>query len=1116
MKFTIGLDIGIASVGWSVLTDRRIPGLGVRTFDSGESADGVGLNTIRRQCRLLRNRFQQRAARLAQVAKTLQQHRVITDIALFTPQHPCTRPLWQLRVEALDRPMPAEDWARIVYHLCKHRGFYWTGCEDDSEEQGKIKSALEDNRQRMNSHRTAAEMILSAFPHRQRNTTNSYEKSLSRIKIGEELELLFTRQRQLGNSFASESLQEAILGNGDRKSGLFWLQKPALSGDALLEMVGRCTFEKSEYRAPKACFLSERHVLLTRIINQKIATNGTIRSLTTEERAVLHDLAYQTGDVSYKQARKALTQAGTPAHFVFQGLKNTAKPEDLRFFHLPAWKTLRQAFQKDGLESTWKTLSEDALQGNSDLLDRIACVLTIYKEEDDIKEKLGELNLPDGEKSIQALSHVRFSEFVKLSVKALKQIVPLMESGMRYDEAVAAIPAYSHRGQVHQKTKTLPPLYVQNKDNSMSPNPEVDEKIAGGIPNNPVVLRAINQARKVVNAIIRKYGQPERIHIEMARDLSRPKKERDRISREQLKYQKQNDALKKEFAELFECQAKGEELEKFRLYKEQLGQCPYSLLPIDLYRLNEPGYVEVDHILPISRSLDDSKNNKVLVYVRENQQKGNRTPYEYLGGESDTPRWQAFVTAVAGNKQWREGKRNRLLRKNFDRKASEEFIRRNLNDTRYICKFFKEYIETFLQFSGDDEHCVVLSGQLVSFLRSRWRLQKNRDENDRHHALDATVIAACGRDMVKRLSDYARRGELKAVQNGFVDPETGEILNLDRFERLQQDFPIPWANFREELLARLKIDDPVKLRQKLSLLGCPDETAKPLFVSLASQRRSASAGAAHKETIYRDKKDGSVTERIDLVNLTLKHMDRLVNPHRDARFYAALRQRLEEHDGDGKKAFSPDKPIYKTDKNGKPTGQPIRAVTLQIDKFSGVPVRGGLARNSKLSYINIFEKEELFYVVPIYLHQLGSKKLPNRAVVSQKHEKDWIPIDQSFTFKFSVFYNDLIEVRTKNKTIMGYYKSFDRNSGAICLMVHDRNSQIGEKGFCSAGVRTALSIRKFDVDILGGYYPRKNKSKPINSKTLPADLKIEVPHKTDADALFFLKKTEIQVQLSLF
>jgi CRISPR-associated endonuclease Csn1 len=123
--------------------------------------------------------------------------------------------------------------------------------------------------------------------------------------------LLFRRQRELGNPHAGTELETAILGGGDRKSGLFWEQKPPLAGADLLKMLGKCTFERDEYRAPKASFTAERHVWLTRLNNLRIVVDGTTRPLNEAERCIALPLPYkQAGDFTYKQLRAALTKAG--------------------------------------------------------------------------------------------------------------------------------------------------------------------------------------------------------------------------------------------------------------------------------------------------------------------------------------------------------------------------------------------------------------------------------------------------------------------------------------------------------------------------------------------------------------------------------------------------------------------------------------------------------------------------------------------------------------------------------------------------------------------------------------------------------------------------------------
>ena len=1125
-QLVFGLDIGIASVGWAVLDERRIVDLGVRCFDKAETAkEGDPLNLARRQARLLRRRLYRRAWRLTQLARLLKREGLIDNAKLFAKSPTFTEPdptdpdskrlrlvsAWELRRQGLDRLLTPLEWTRVIYHLCKHRGFHWTSKAEEAKadsdaEGGRVKKGLKDTAARMaeKGYRSAAEMVLAEFPDAQRNKRGEYDKALARVLLGDELTLLFATQRRLGNPYASERFETLILGKGDRRSGLFWQQKPALAGTDLLKMLGKCTFEKDEYRAPKASFSAERHVWLTRLNNLRIVIDGRSRPLNEAERAAAMALPYQTENFKYKSLKNALVKLGLWAEDVrFGGLAYPSRaqaeaekakdPEDQALVKLPAWHELRLAFKRAGQEALWQRISTPALEGNPDLLDQIAWVLSVYKDGAEIDQQLRQLALPEPDACIAILEKISFDKFSSLSLKALRRIVPLMEQGLRYDEAVAKIPEYGHHSQRISpdapKLLYLPPFYesqreYRSKDDRVGSMKFRDD---ADIPRNPVVLRALNQARKVVNALIREYGSPTAVHIEMARDLSRPLDERNKVKRAQEEFRDRNDKARADFETEFGYQPKGVVFEKWMLYREQLGQCAYSQQALDIQRvLDDANYAQIDHALPYSRSYDDSKNNKVLVLTRENQNKGNRTPYEYLialDGGQEGERWRAFVAWVQGNKSYRMAKRGRLLRKNYGADESKGFIDRNLNDTRYICKFFKNYVEEHLQLAprADGEtnrRCVVLSGQLTAFLRARWGLTKVRSDSDRHHALDAAVVAACTHGMVKALADYSRRKELEFLHEGFPDPETGEILNPDAFDRAKQHFPEPWPHFRNELQARLFIDDLTALQEDMRRLGTyADEDLKQLrtlFVSRAPQRRNG--GAVHKETIYAQpeslKAQGGVIEKVLLTDLKAADLDNLVEPHRNERLYAAIRERLEAHGGKADKAFGPGSPLHKPDKNGQPTGPIVRSVKLVRSKQSGIPIRGGLAKNDSMLRVDVFTKAGKFHLVPVYVqHRVTG--LPDKAIVQAKDEKDWTLIDNSFAFMFSVYPNDFVRVQQKSKPVIdGYFSGCDRSTGNINLWTHDRATAIGVEGLIRGiGVKTALSVEKFNVDVLGRVYP---------------------------------------------
>ncbi len=1127
-----GLDIGIASVGWAVLGENRIIDLGVRCFDKAETANkGESLNLARRNARLMRRRLRRRAWRLTKLARLLKREGLVADVNILKrqPAKGFQIPnLWQLRKEALDRKLAAEEWARVIYHIVKHRGFHWVSraeakAADGDSDGGKVKKGLASTKKLMQerNYRSAAEMVVCEFPDAQRNKQGDYSKALSRELLADELKTLFQCQRKLSNPHASETLEAVILGNGDKKSGLLWMQKPALSGIDLLKMLGHCTFEKTEYRAAKASFTAERHVWLTRLNNLRIVVDGKMRPLTEAERQIALLLPYETGELKYGKLRKALTKAGLSEEFRFAGLSYPSErqlkeekakdPEEEKLTKLPAWQELRKTLKDAGLESEWQQISVAALGGKPQLLDQIATVLSVYKEDAEVKTELRRLDLPNKDNLVDALLDVRFDKFSNLSLKVLYAILPHMEAGLRYDEACAK--AGYHHSQLHMvgegEHTYLPPFYSwRDKYGRMNFDKEVD------MPRNPVVLRALNQARKVVNALVRKYGSPYEVHVEMARDLSRNFDERRDIKKEQDAFRERNERDKAKFASDFNIVGaiKGRDFEKYQLYREQQCKCAYSLEPLDINRLFEQGYAEVDHALPYSRSFDNSKNNRVLVLARENRNKGNMTPYEYLGGVENSSRWQNFVVFVNTTKTYRQAKRNRLLKKDFGDKEAKDFRESNLIDTRYICRFFKNYVERYLKLHDEStaKRCVVLTGQMTSFLRARWGLVKDRSDSDRHHALDAAVVAATSHSMVKRLSDYSRRKELEKVREGFVDVETGEIVNPAMFDRLEEHFPSPWQHFRNELRARLLIDDPEILRADMEKLGNYPPNAldalRPLFVSRAPQRRNS--GAAHLDTIYSvsaNNKEGpgiirvdNAVQRIGVTKLTERQLDNIVGCHdgRNADMIESLRNWMRQREtserrakeieagvgrGKDKRELMPEEQREvarlrelprKPTKDGSP-GPIIRSVKVNIGKMSGIAIRNGLAKQDSLARVDVFAKSNMFYLVPLYSADTVKSKLPDRTADGKTI------IDESFKFLFSLYPNDLARVTFKDKgSILGYFRGYGGppNPYCITLLIHDRNKnghkRANDEGEVpSIGIKTALNIEKFNVDVLGNIYP---------------------------------------------
>ena len=367
-------------------------------------------------------------------------------------------------------------------------------------------------------------------------------------------------------------------------------------------------------------------------------------------------------------------------------------------------------------------------------------------------------------------------------------------------------------------------------------------------------------------------------------------------------------------------------------------------------------------------------------------------------------------------------------------------------------------------------------------LRNRWGVQKIREDGDLHHCLDAAVIAATTPGLVQRLTEHSKRREtLEKAPAGYVDPATGELLELPQ-EARRDLFPKPWERFRQELEARLNPIDP---RHQIDLLKLStyesDEEIKPVFVSRMPNHKVT--GAAHAETIRSRKGgDGFTVTKTPLTNLKLNKFGEIegyYNPASDTLLYNALLSRLKDFGGDGAKAFA--KPFYKPKKDGTP-GPRVDKVKICEKATVGLPVRDGIAANGSMVRIDVFYVEDDgYYFVPIYVADTKKESLPNKAVVAYKAYSEWKEMKDE-NFIFSLYPGDLVCIQSRKgiklnlakggtgeKEIvrqegMYYYRAAGITVGAIQIETHDRRYLQP-----SLGIKTLQSIEKYQVDVLGNY-----------------------------------------------
>lgn len=1058
INYILGLDIGIASVGWAMVeideeeNPIRLIDLGVRVFERAEvPKTGDSLAAARRLARSVRRLTRRRAHRLLRARRLLKREGVLqaadfdeNGLIKSLPNTP-----WQLRAAALDRKLTPLEWSAVLLHLIKHRG-YLSQRKNEGEtadkELGALLKGVADNAHALQTgdFRTPAELALNKFEKESghiRNQRGDYSHTFSRKDLQAELNLLFEKQKEFGNLHISDGLKEGI-------ETLLMTQRPALSGDAVQKMLGHCTFESTEPKAAKNTYTAERFIWLTKLNNLRILEQGSERPLTDIERAILINQPYKK-KLTYAQARKLLDLDDTA---FFKGLrygKNNAEASTL--MEMKAYHAISRALEKEGLKD-----KKSPLNLSPELQDEIGTAFSLFKTDEDITGRLKDRVQPEILEAL--LKHISFDKFVQISLKALRRIVPLMEQGKRYDEACTEIYG-DHYGKKNTEEEIyLPPI----------PADEI---------RNPVVLRALSQARKVINAVVRRYGSPARIHIETAREVGKSFKDRKEIEKRQEENRKDREKAAAKFREYFPNfvgEPKSKDILKLRLYEQQHGKCLYSGKEINLGRLNEKGYVEIDHALPFSRTWDDSFNNKVLVLGSENQNKGNQTPYEYFNGKDNSREWQEFKARVETSR-FPRSKKQRILLQKFD---EDGFKERNLNDTRYVNRFLCQFVADHMRLTGKGKRRVFASnGQITNLLRGFWGLRKVRAENDRHHALDAVVVACSTVAMQQKITRFVRYKEMNAFDGKTIDKETGEVLHQ------KTHFPQPWEFFAQEVMIRVfgkpdgkpefeEADTSEKLRTLLAekLSSRPEavhEYVTPLFVSRAPNRKMS---GAHKDTLRSAKRFVKHNEKISvkrvwLTEIKLADLENMVNYKngREIELYNALKARLEKYGGNAKQAFDPNNnPFYKKG------GQLVKAVRVEKTQESGVLLNKKnaytIADNGDMVRVDIFAKtnkkgKNQYYIVPIYAWQVAENILPNIDCKGYQ-------IDDSYKFCFSLHKYDLIAFQKdeKSEVVFAYYINCDSSNGRFYLALHDKGSK--EQQF-RISTQNLISVEKYQIDELG-------------------------------------------------
>jgi CRISPR-associated endonuclease Csn1 len=866
-----------------------------------------------------------------------------------------------------------------------------------------MKKAMAQTQERLEG-RTVGQMFATdpAFADRKRNR-GDFSRSVLRDDLAYEVRRIFAEQRRLGSAFASTEVEEAFT-----RAAFF--QRPLQDSE---HMVKACQFEPAEKCTARRSYAFEMFRLLSKLNTVSLSTGGGREERLTPEQVtrIAEDFG-ETKGITYKSVRKSL-ELDNRTRFLGVSEKDEGRDIVTRSSSNAAAQgsyTLRNVVGPSG----WRLLMHNPV-----LRDRIAEVLTFREAPASIRAGLVEAGLeePFLGAVMDGVEKGAFGQFTRaghISAKAARAILPGLQRGLVYSEACKEV-GYDHAARAEVNLDDV---------------------------RNPVARKAVSEMLKQVRAITQRYGLPDFIHVELARDIGKSAEERDKITKGIEDANKKRDKSRLAAEERLGRPPRGDELLRYELWQEQNGFCLYTgdYIPPD-WIAGDENRVQVDHILPWSRFGDDSFMNKTLCMAKANQDKKRCTPWEWA--EAGGLDWALFAARVEGCKEMKGRKKGSFyLRKNAT-EVEETFRNRNLGDTRYATRLLLDMLARLYPADGR-KHVLARPGTLTSKLRRAWGLEDlkkgpdgKRLEDDRHHALDAIVVAATSEAMLQQLTKAAQEAERKGLGRGFD------------FDEVKP----PAAGFREVVR----------------------DTVAGVFVSRAERRRAR--GEAHAATIKRvEEVKGipTIFERIAVEKLKLTDLGNIPMPEPYGKIADPGKLR-DEMVAELRRWIEAGKP--KDAKPKSPKGDEIRKVRVATKDKVAVSIRGGAADRGDMARVDVFAKPDKkgkteYYLVPIYPHQIADQVKypipPNEYIVQSKPEK---PLDSDHYFVFSVYSHSLLEVaKSDGVVIRGYFKGMDRSKGAIAL-ADPNNPRSLNTGI---GAKTLERFVKLNVDRLGNATPVKS------------------------------------------
>jgi CRISPR-associated endonuclease Csn1 len=941
MKKILGLDLGVASIGWAFIKEddkkSEILGMGVRIIplnsderDEFNSGNAISKNAKRRMKRGMRRNVYRRTLRKSLLKNALKEVGIDPGKELFEGMSKLS--LWELRSKAVHEQISLDELGRVLYHLNQKRGFKSNrktdGAEEDPKKESEYKAEIRKNDQMLrDSNQTIGEYVYAEL--RQDQYFKLKGRIFPRQAYADEFNAIWKCQSKFHSNVLTEELRRRI------QDEIIFHQRPLKSQKAL---VSRCEFEKryawvngkkmdvSPRVTPKTSPLAQWTKIYEAVLNIRVKNElGQLVPLDFEKLMEVADALKHREKMSATDVFKTLGLSKNYTHNIgdkgIQGdttfstiekvIKGLAESENLlnklkdiqfdivlkdnkdltmvdeetgELFHYQS-KVIGDGFEKSDYYRLWHLLysveSEESLVKN--LMEDFGCT-------QELALKLVKLDFTK-------------PGFSNKSAAAIKKTLPYLMDGFDYTRAMMCA-GYRHSDFLDK---------AENEARALLDKIPILQKNS---LRQPVVEKVLNQLINIVNAIIEhpNYGRPDEIRVELARELKQSKDERNRSSSNISKNEKRNkeieDRLRKDYGFVKVTKAL---INKFKIYEEVGGVSPYTGKRIALADFLNGAGVDVEHIIPKSRLFDDSLSNKTMAEAWVNKAKGNMTAFDFMKAQP-VPGLQSFDDYIAMVNLWYKAGVNgaKITRTKYERLLCEEkkipndFIDRQLRQTQYISRKASQILGLV------SRNVYATSGGVTDFLREKWgwndvlkkvnweryeklgltSVEKREDgkriyqiegwskrDDHRHHAVDALVVACTKQSYIQSLNRLNQFVNKTNNAAGLKDADHYKLKELGE-------------------LSPFKVDEIVDVVSKIIVSFKPGKR-----VASKSKNKSTGhisiipRGALSKETVYgkikvQSKREVALNKNFNQEWLVVDRFLRTV-----------IRERIQSANGDLSKAF---------------------------------------------------------------------------------------------------------------------------------------------------------------------------------------------------------------------